>query len=268
MPTILLIHGLGDDADSWRHLVPLLHSSGYRVLALDLPGFGRSVAGGKLSIKSYVNTVFKLLDALKLHPETPVFLAGSSMGAAIAEAAALQKPERIRALILLNGSIPGGPQKIGIAALAKLLLGKRSFRAYHENPERAWASLYPYYTDLDGMPSSDKEFLRKRVMERVGSPAHERSYFAVQKSIVSTFALTASRFARKIRASKNDILLLWGEDDKVLPFAPAKAFAKLRSGIELHTIPGAGHLPHQEKPAETAKLMVEFAEHCLRSSNQ
>jgi len=268
VPTIILIHGLGDDADSWRHLIPLLHSFGYRVLAFDLPGFGRSTSSGKLCIKSYRNTVFTLLDALKLQPETPVFLAGNSMGAVIAEAAALQKPDRIRALILLNGCIPGGPQNIRITVLAKILLGRKSFRVYHENPDRAWASLHPYYTDLENMPSCDKEFLRKRVMERVESSRHERAYFTVQKDIVRTFVFQASRFAKKIRASKNNILLIWGADDKVLPFAPAKAFANLRSGIELCTIPGAGHLPHQEKPTEIANLMVEFVQRNLHSSTK
>ena len=263
-PVFVLIHGLGDEADSWRHLIPLL-SSGVnagvcRVLALDLPGFGRSSAPGKISIKTHTAAVLTLLEAAGLGPETPVFLVGNSMGAGIAEAAALKKPELVRGLILIDGSIPGGPSNPGLYALAKLLFSRKWYRSYRGNHEGAWASLYPYYADLDAMPPEDKEFLRRRVMARVESPTQERAFFATQRSLVWIFISASSWFARGIRGYGGKILLLWGERDKIIPLSTAEAFRNLHGDTELKVIPGAGHLPQQERPRETAKLIMDFVQ--------
>ena len=257
-PAFVLIHGLGDEADSWRHVIPLLNSRGYRVLALDLPGFGRSVAPGKISIRNHVAAVLNLTGAAC--PGVPVYLAGNSMGAVVAEMAALEKPELSRGLILIDGSIPGGPARPGPFALAKLLFSRKWYRAYRGDPEGAWASLYPYYADLDSMLRDDREFLRERVMARVASPAQERAFFATQRSLVWTFLTSSSRIIREIKEYEGEILLLWGDMDRVVPLSSAEAFQALNPDIGLELIPFAGHLPQQEKPGETARRMADFAD--------
>ena len=264
----VLIHGLGDESDTWRHLIPLLSAGGCRVLALDLPGFGRSVASGKVSLKSCMSAVLRFIEAV-VQPQPggpPVFLVGSSMGAVVAEAAALKKPDIASGLILIGGSIPGGPNNPGLFALAKLLLRKKWYRSYRKNPDGAWASLAPYYADLDGMSCEDKDFLRRRVMARVESPAQERAFFSIQRSLVRAYLLFPSWFARKIRHYKGKILLLWGQADRIVPLSSAQAFKALRTDIALETIPGAGHLPQQEKPIEIARFLLGFAATLYRRS--
>ena len=263
-PVFVLVHGLGDEADSWRHIIPLLNARGYRVLAPDLPGFGRSVAPGRISLKNHVAAVLRLLAAAC--PGSPVFLAGNSMGAAITEAAAIQKPELIRGIVLLDGSIPGGPANPGLFALAKLLFSRKWYRAYRDDPEGVWASLYPYYADLDAMPPEDREFLRHRVMARVQSSTQERAFFATQRSLVCAFLTSSSGFARKIREYKGKILLIWGEKDTIVPLSSTNVFMSLRPDAKLEIISGAGHLPQQEKPEETARIMADFAEGILQDS--
>ena len=263
-PVFVLIHGLGDEADSWRHLIPLLNAHGFRVLAPDLPGFGRSVAAGKISIKGHVAAVLKLIEAAALppsgHPDKapPVFLSGNSMGAVIAEAAAIQKPTLVRGLVLLDGSIPGGPSNPGLFALARLLFSRKWYRAYRDNPEAAWLSLYPYYADLDALPPADKDFLWQRVMARVESPSQEQAFFATQRSLVRMYLTGVSRIARGIQSYKGKILLIWGGKDRIIPLSSASVFMTLRPDAKLEIIPGAGHLPHQEKPEELARIMAEF----------
>jgi pimeloyl-ACP methyl ester carboxylesterase len=260
-PVIVLIHGLGDEADSWRYLIPLLNAGGFRVLALDLPGFGRSVAFGKASLKEHAAAVLKLLEAVLSPLETnarTVFLAGNSLGALVAETAALKRPELFSGLILIDGTIPGGPSNPGIFALAKLLFSRKWYRAYRDDPEGAWASLYPYYADLDSMPLEDRVFLKKRVMDRVESLAQEQAFFQTQRSLVWAFISAAARFARGIQSYKGKILLIWGESDRIIPLSSAETFRALRNDIRFEVIPGAGHLPQQEKPGETAQLMVDF----------
>jgi len=260
-PAVVLIHGLGDEADSWRHLIPLLNSSGCRVLAVDLPGFGRSAAPGKINIKKHTAAVLKLLEVAV--PEKPAFLAGNSMGTLIAEMAAIKKPELVRGLILLDGTIPGGPPNPGFFRLAKLLFSRKWYRAYRNDPEDAWASLYPYYADLDTMPREDKDFLRQRVMARVESSSQERAFFATQRSLAWAF-ISASGLVRGIQNYKGKILLIWGEKDRIIPQSSTNVFRTLRPDAELEVIPGAGHLPQQEKPMETARLMADFMDSCLK----
>ena len=259
-PVVVLIHGLGDEADSWRHIIPLLNSRGYRVLAVDLPGFGRSVTQGKISLENHAAAVIRLLDAVEQTSglEKGVFLAGNSVGALVAETVALEKPEISRGLILIAGSIPGGPSNPGPFVLAKLLFSRKWYRAYQGNSIKAWDSLRPYYADLDGLPQEDKEFLMQRVMARVESPTQERAYFETQSSLIRAYLTASSKFARLIPNYKGKILLLWGEKDKVMPISSAETFKALRSDIELELISGAGHLPQQEKPNETAWLMADF----------
>jgi len=254
-PVFVLIHGLGDEADSFRHLIPLLSRGGCRVLALDLPGFGRSAAPGRISIKRHAAAVLKLLDCAC--PGEAVFLVGNSMGAAVAEAAAFRRPNQVRGLVLIDGSIPGGPKNPGLFALVKLLFSKKGYRSFRERPEAAWASLYPYYADLDNMPLEDRAFLRRRVMARVESKTQERAFFATQRSIVAAFT-RASSFARKLKCYNGKILLIWGEEDRIIPLSSTSAFRAIRGDAELAVISGAGHLPHQEKPEETARLMLGF----------
>jgi pimeloyl-ACP methyl ester carboxylesterase len=264
-PVVVLIHGLGDEADSWRHIIPLLDSRGYRVLAVDLPGFGRSITPGKVNLKNHAAAVSKLLEALVQPFETsgkPVFLAGSSMGALVAEMLALEKPGLAKGLILIGGSIPGGPSNPGPLVLAKLLFSRKWYRAYRENPEGAWESLRPYYADLENLPKVDKEFLKERVMARVESPSQEAAFFQTQNSLIWTYLTAPSRFARLIRNYSGKILLLWGDKDRIIPLSSAEIFKTLRSDIELEIVSGAGHLPQQEKPEETARLMANFMDRC------
>ena len=270
-PVFVLIHGLGDEADSWRHIIPLLNAGGYRVLAPDLPGFGRSVATGKFSLKTHADAVLTLIKEIGNRDWgigeggsfPAIFMAGNSLGAMVAEEAALRKPGRgssspvlVRGLVLIDGSIPGGPSNPGAMALAKLLFSRKWYRAYRGKPERAWASLYPYYADLDSMSCEDREFLKTRVIARVESNTQERAFFATQSSLIWAFLTGPSKFTKKIRQYKGKILLIWGEKDRIIPLSSMEAFKALRSDIKLELVSGAGHLPHQEKPEETARLML------------
>ena len=257
-PVFILVHGLGDEADTWRHVIPLLNDRGFRVLAVDLPGFGRSAVQGKINLKIHAEAVIKLIEAV-LH-NTQVFLAGSSLGSIVVEIAAFKRPDLVRGIVLIDASIPGGPAVPNPLAVVKLLVSRKWYKAYRGNPQKAWRSLYPYYGDLDSMPEEDKEFLRQRVMARVESDTQERAFFATQRSLIWTYLFGASAFARKVRAYKGKILLIWGKKDKILSLSSAESFKALRSDIKLEVIPDAGHLPHQEKPAEAAGLMADFAE--------
>jgi pimeloyl-ACP methyl ester carboxylesterase len=257
--TILLIHGLGDEADTWRHIFPLLVQAGYRVLALDLPGFGRSQWKGWISMRCHCRAVLRVMAEAAASTERPVTLVGSSLGAGIAEMVAGRQPELVKSLVLIDGCFPfAGSIDRGLLLVGLPFVGKNWYRSFRTNHEAAWKSLYPYYSDLDALSVEDKDFLRQRVIARVESSNQERGYFATLRSMAAVFQFSKRALTRKIQAYPGKILVLWGEGDTVLPQGKADLFRSLRMDADFAIIANAGHLPHQEKPDATAAEIVRF----------
>jgi len=257
--TIVLIHGLGDEADTWRHIFPLLTGAGYRVIAPDLPGFGRSNWKGRINMRRHCIAVMQAMTATgAVHEECPAALVGSSLGAGIAEMAACRRPEWVKALVLIDGCLPFARRGSGLFLLGMPFIGTGWYRSFRANHEAAWKSLYPYYGDLDGMSAADKDFLRERVIARVESANQERGYFATLRSM-NTFPLFGERtLTREIKTFAGKIAILWGEKDAVFPPKRAAVFRGLRPDARFTQIDGAGHLPHQEKPDATAAEIIRF----------
>ena len=98
--TVLLLHGLGSSGADWQLQVPVLVAAGYRVLTLDLPGHGRSPAPREaLTIEGMARAVAGLLEGLGVGP---VHVVGLSLGGCVALRLALDQPERVRSLVLVN----------------------------------------------------------------------------------------------------------------------------------------------------------------------
>lgn len=250
---VVLVHGLGDEADSWRHLFPLL-AKRRRVLALDLPGFGRSAATSRARLSAHAKAVRALLG------ETgPAILAGSSMGAAVAELVAFAEPEAVRALICIDGGLPSGGT-LPPALLASIIPGpgERGYRAYRTDDEAAYRSLAPYYADIDGLSPADRAFLRERVRARVASETQLRAYFSSFRSFIASAAFRRRSFRKRLASSRLPLLVVWGEKDVILPLPTRGPIIKARPDASLAVIEGAGHLPFQEKPEQTAAAIEGF----------
>jgi pimeloyl-ACP methyl ester carboxylesterase len=259
-PVIVLIHGLGDEADTWRHVFKPLADAGYRVIAPDLPGFGRSLWKGRIDMRCHREAVLRLLTAANIAGSgNPVILAGSSLGAAVCEMAACKRPDLVKGLILIDGCFPL-EDKID-KGLLKLMLpsvGKKWYRSYRKNFQLAWESLYPYYGDLNDMSAEDRAFLRERVIARVESENQERGYLSTLRSMNFFFLFNGRGISRGIKTYPGKIAILWGEKDRILPVEKAAPFRGLRPDANMTLISGAGHLPHQEKSEETAAEILRF----------
>jgi pimeloyl-ACP methyl ester carboxylesterase len=253
-PLLVLIHGLGDEADTWRRLIPPLSGAGCRVIALDLPGFGRS--GGKGNYRRHRDAVLEIIKHAR--HQGKCVLVGSSMGAVVAEAAAFAANGLVHGLVLIDGCIPtGSPVPRPLAVMALPFIGKKWYRAFRNNHEGAWKSLFPYYADINSLPAEDREFLRGRVVDRVTSPAQERSYFSTLRSMLLVWRCMQGRMAKRAASWPGSISLIWGSEDRIVPKAQGEYFQSVRKDVMLHMIPGAGHLPHQEQPEACAEIILE-----------
>lgn len=255
---MLLVHGLQDEADSWRHVFEAL-AQHYRVIALDLPGFGRSTKGKlKYGVPLYVNVVLGLMDALKIDNTA---LVGNSLGAMVCEMVALTHPERISQLVLVDGTIrivaqATGPRSSPIKRLLILLNDKRYFEQLRKNPQAAYDTLYPFYGDLANMPQADRDFLFQRVNERVRDEWQRQASLAVQMSFVPFFAFKAPKLVGRIATLQVPTMVIWGDPDHIVPIRNGEERAKIQPDAKWVAIPGGGHLPHQEKPEEFLRAVL------------
>lgn len=243
---VLLLHGLGDEGDTWRHVLPLL-ATNHRAIAPDLPGFGRSDQGKrKYSIPFFVNTMIELLDYLSI---TRVVLVGHSTGAVIAHAIALEYPDRVERLVLIGGSLVSQENRINAGLLLFMIpgLGEWIYTRLRKDPQAAYRSLESYYNRLEDLPQADRDFLYQRVNERVWSDGQRAGFFSTLRNLAAWIPAQQKDLPERLRNWKIPTTMLWGENDRVNAVANAHALVKMAPSIRLELVPGAGHNVQQEK---------------------
>src|SRR4051794_17808904 len=118
-PTVVLVHGLGGSHLNWDLLAPLLAPHA-RVLALDLPGFGRSEPfGRRATVQANVAVLRRFLAEIA---GGPAVLVGNSMGGMISVFAAASAPRVVSGVVLLDPALPGGRRALDPLVAAQFLL--------------------------------------------------------------------------------------------------------------------------------------------------
>lgn len=253
-PAMLMIHGLGDEGDTWRHaLLPLARA--HRVAALDLPGFGRSDKPRRAYTLPFLRDVIaELLDVLGW---TRAALVGHSLGAAISQMVALAQPTRITQLWLVSGSLTTRAQKLNPVVLQMALpfFGARLYNGLRGHPQAAYDSLRPYYANLDALPEAERKFLYQRVNERVWSDGQRDAFL----SIVRYLAWSAPGQQRALEKQLAQLTVpthaLWGELDAMNSVESGRALAAIQPSARLTVFPGVGHNLHQDAPEKFLSVL-------------
>ena len=246
---VVLVHGNGDEADTWRHVFTPLSRS-FRVLALDLPGFGRSKPLGNGNLESLTSGISSLINALKL---SKIHLVGSSLGAIVCAMYASQHPEQTASLTLVGGAFVKSSPSNGIKSLLEPETGENYYNGLRSlDIDAAFATLEPYYANFQALPRSDLEFLRARVWSRVWSDTQRNAFFAALRSLFDP-TLSAITGLEHLK-----VHLIWGEHDNIMPIQTAYATMHDLPHAKLDVIAGAGHLPHQEQPQAFLNALEPF----------
>jgi pimeloyl-ACP methyl ester carboxylesterase len=248
---VILIHGNGDEADSWRHVLPTLAEQS-RVIAPDLPGFGRSRALGQGNLHDLAAGVLRILESERLKS---VHLVGSSMGAVVAGLVAQHL--QASSLVLCGGSASSlglSKPSAGVKALLEPGIGEGYYTGLRDaGIDVAYDTLKPYYANLEGLSESDRNFLRDRVWARVWSDSQRNAFFAGLRSL---FDPTLSLSLDSLEPLRT--LLLWGEHDQIMPISAAHKLHAALPNSRLEVIPQTGHLPHQERPEAFTTTLEAF----------
>ena len=255
-PALMLIHGLGDDADTWRHVfIPLAEK--YRVIALDLPGFGRSEKPNRIYSPSFLrDCIVALMDKLMLGS---AWLIGNSLGAMLAEAVALKHPKKVTGLTLLDGTLttPVLAYHKFLLMMSLPFLGKRAYDGLRKQPQEAYESLRLFYANLDQLPDADKSFLYQRVNERIWDAKQRDAFLSILHQLVWQLPLLRRYYASCVAKLEMPIHLFWGEKDLVIPVIAAYQFIKLQASAQLTVLPGVGHIPQQEAPEAVIQAVLK-----------
>lgn len=254
-PVVLLLHGGGDDADTWRHLIEAL-ASNCRVIAPDLPGFARSDKPQvDYSIHFLSEILLEFLETLAIPAATWI---GHSLGAIISQTIALEHPERVDDLVLIDGTLLARAQKLNIHTLLFLVpgVGEWLYNRLRKDPQAAYDTLYPYYHDLDGLPQADRDFLFQRVNQRVWSDDQRQAYFSTLRNMVSYVTKSQKGLEDRLAQMKIPTLVVWGENDRLFPVENARALAEIQPTARLVILPQAGHNLQQECPQELIKAIL------------
>jgi pimeloyl-ACP methyl ester carboxylesterase len=242
---VILIHGLGDEADTWRYLLPDL-SHNHRVIALDLPGFGRSgLPAQPLTIAFFREVILELMEVLGFPRAT---LIGHSMGAVIAHSLALEYPQRVHRLVLLAGSLVARFNRVNLATLLFLLpgLGEWQYNRLRKNPQAASRSLAAYYHSLESLPEPERAFLFQRVNERVWSDTQRTAFLSAFRNLARWLPAQQRALPARLSTFTIPTLVIWGEADRVVGLANGQALVELQPSARLKILPAAGHNLQQE----------------------
>ena len=256
LPVAVLLHGLGDEADTWRHIVERL-SARYRVVAPDLPGFGRSDKPMRPYAGQFLcDTVLELMDTLSI---AGAMLIGNSLGAVIAQSIALEHSERVRGLVLIGGMLLTRARPLSLETLLFLLpgIGEWLYTRLRKDPQAAFETLRNYYANLDELPEADRNFLFQRVNERVWSDDQRRAYFSVLRHTAVWIMKQQGSLDAKLAQLTTPTLVIRGEHDQMMSVENAHALLDIQPSARLITIPGAGHIPQQEHPQALLHAILE-----------
>ena len=255
-PAMLMLHGLGDEADSWRHLVDPL-SKRYHVIAPDLPGFGRSDKHEtEYNIGYFTQVILELLDVLEIQRAV---LVGNSLGAMIAQTIALEHPQRVLALILVDGSLWLPKQRLRLENLLFMVprLGEWLYNRLRRKPQAAYQSLYPYYADISRMSQNERDFLYQRVNQRVWDDHQRRAYFSALRQMAAHVVQIQKEIRLRLKDLTVPALIIWGEFDRLIPIENAYALADLMENARLVILKDTGHVPQQENPDGTLEAIMQ-----------
>ncbi|HZU86809.1 MAG TPA: alpha/beta hydrolase [Anaerolineaceae bacterium] len=233
---IILLHGAGGNHLCWP--IELRRLAGHRVLALDLPGHGRSPGVAQHTIEAYGKAVRDFLDALGIYRAV---LVGYAMGGAIAQWLALEHPSLVAGLGLIStGAYLGVPEGLledlsnpltyqeSLDRLRSLMVGPQTTAEQAGTCMQMLKEVRPgvFYGDW----SASEEFDLRQVVSKIEAP----TWVAV------------------------------GSDDRLTPLSYANFLASRIRTATLQVIPGTGHMIIFEKPEALAQGLTELLERVTR----
>ncbi len=249
-PPLVLIHGYTASLYVWKSVAPLLAEAGFRVIAVDLLGFGYSEKPSwfDYSIQSQARMVSRFMNRLGIGRATIV---GSSYGGAVALTLALDYPERVEKLVLADPVCNDEPKNHPILRLASLP-GVGEVITPFLCDSKSFMKMRMHNT----LARSNRHMITKDRIESIVRP------LAAADGHHSVLATSRNWSAAHIERDANQItqptLIIWGEEDTVIPIKNGYNLHKEMLNSRFVVLKDCGHVPQEEKSGLFAELVTEF----------
>lgn len=243
-PALILLHGFASSLETWQAWADRL-SAKFRVIRLDLPGFGLTGPdpSGDYTDARSVALILGLMDRLGLHDAV---LIGNSLGGKLAWMFAAAHPERVTKLVLISpdgfaspgfeyGKKPDVP--LMVRALPYVLpepMLRMSLEPAYADPKHLTPAVVTRYRDMMLAPGDRAAMIARMQQVMLADPVP-----ILQKIQTPT-------------------LLLWGEQDAMIPFSNAADYQRALPHATLVRLPNLGHVPFEEAPAEALAPVEKF----------
>jgi pimeloyl-ACP methyl ester carboxylesterase len=265
-PAMVLIHGLGGAHVNWMSVGERLARHA-RVVAIDLPGFGRTpTEGDSASIHANRALVTRFIERVV---GAPAVLVGNSMGGLISLMTAAESPAAVSGLVLVNPALPAAPGgffDLGVAAIfagyclpgvGELLMTGRKALLGSDGSERQMHE----FCCVDAS-RVDPDVVAATIalsQERTKTAGGNAAFLSAARSIVVSL-LRRGEFLRMVERITAPALLVHGTHDRLVPVAAARALAGHRPDWMIEVFEDTGHVPQLEHP----ERFVETVERWLR----
>jgi pimeloyl-ACP methyl ester carboxylesterase len=251
-PPVILLHGFGACAYTWRYLIPALAEQ-HRVFTMDLKGHGLSgkPRDGHYAVSDQAEMVAAFIRRLDLHD---LVIMGHSMGGGVTLMTYFKvredNPGRLKRLVLIDSA--GYPQKLpwfirmakvpGLNTVLARLLSPRFatymvLRKCYYNKDKITdeqIDTYAYYGSLPGAPEAVKQTARQIMPDNMEAVTAQYKTISVP------------------------VLIIWGAEDEVVPLKVGRNFKRDIPDSKLAVISKCGHIPTEEEPQETKRIIADF----------
>jgi pimeloyl-ACP methyl ester carboxylesterase len=268
--TFVLLHGLGGSHLSWVQAAPGLAGLG-RVLAPDLPGFGRSPRKARATrLMDQRRWLSRFLDEAV---SGPVVLAGNSMGGVVALLEAALEPDRVAGVVLTSSVFPmsGGPipsplvlgafAAYDVPKLGEVVVKTRSTAFDPETFVRVGLRILT--GDPDSIPDDVIEANAELVADLRADPEAPGAFLDAARSI-SAYVRSPTAGRRAMSNVRSPVLVVHGRKDRFVPVAYAEVALVTYPAWRGRLLAGVGHVPQMEAPARWLTEVADWYASALR----
>lgn len=251
-PKMILIHGFTASTYTWKTAAPILAGHGYHVIAVDLLGYGFSEKPSwfDYTIASQSQMILRFMNRLRI---AKAVLIGNSYGGAVSLWLTLDHPERVEKLVLVSTVINDEPKCSPIIRLllapgigellSPFLIDSRSFLKYRISKT---------------LDDANHHLITQNRIDSIMLPLKSAD---AHRSILTTVRnWNANRIEKEAHLINQPTLLIWGENDSIIPKASGEILYDKISNSRLMIFRNCGHLPSEENPSLFTALVTEFCE--------
>lgn len=254
-PDVLCVHGLGATKASFFDTAAALTRAGYRVHALDLPGFGSSSkpATAPYSARWFAESVIGVMDVLGIER---AHLVGNSMGGRVALEVGLRAPERVGGLALLSPAVAF--VRRGYHPIVRLLRPEFGVLPHRFSRSTVSGQFWSMFADKDLVDPSVADVVVDEFQRIYASAGARLAFLAAARNIYLDRPFGRGGFYPRLAELEKPALFVWGSHDRLIPAGFKRHVAEWLPNAEQIVLDGCGHVPQVERPEQTNALLQRF----------